>query len=87
MHSISIILVQEGMKHLDGDNFSRIFYKKLFELYPDVKSLFKDDNEKQQKLLYQMINFLVINADSGDVIQTLQELAHRHIKYGVKKEH
>jgi len=71
------------------DTAAELFYGKLFELDPEVKSLFNESDMKEQgKKLMQMIGAAVKGLDSlGELVPAVQSLGKRHIKYGVKDEH
>jgi len=71
-----------------SDKAAELFYGKLFELDPDIKTLFKGDMEEQGKKLMKMINTAVNGVDRLDEIApAIQQLGARHIAYGVKDEH
>jgi hemoglobin-like flavoprotein len=65
-----------------------LFYARLFELDPDLRSLFKVDIREQGHKLMQIIGFAVDNLDQiDDLVPTLRELGARHVEYGVQDEH
>lgn len=65
-----------------------IFYGKLFEMDPSLKSLFKGDMEEQGKKLMTMIGTAVRSLDNLEaVVPVVQKLGERHVAYGVKPEH
>ena len=71
-----------------ADQAAEIFYNRLFEVAPEVKPMFKGDIKEQGKKLMQVINTAVTALDNLDpLIPTVQELAIRHVDYGVKNEH
>ena len=51
-----------------SDVAAELFYGKLFEIDPTLKSLFSDDMEEQGKKLMMMINTAVNGLDSLDQI-------------------
>lgn len=64
-----------------------IFYSKLFELNPELKSLFSTDIKEQGKKLMTMIDTVVKNLDNLEaVVPAAQESGARHAGYGVKDE-
>ncbi len=64
-----------------------LFYDKLFELDPNVRSLFKSDMGEQKKKLLAMLGKAVAGLDQLDsLVPAVQELGVRHAKYGVKDE-
>jgi len=71
-----------------SDKAAELFYGKLFELDPSVRSLFSGDMEEQGRKLMKMIGTAVNALDRlDDVVPAVQELGVRHIAYGVKDEH
>ena len=71
-----------------SDKAAELFYGKLFELDPNLKSLFKGDMTEQGKKLMKMINTAVNGLDRlNDIVPAVQQLGVRHIQYGVKDEH
>ena len=66
---------------------AELFYGKLFELDPELKSLFKGDMQEQGKKLMQMIGVAVANLHQLDqVLVPVQQLGERHVDYKVKDE-
>jgi hemoglobin-like flavoprotein len=71
-----------------SDKAAELFYGKLFELDPSVKTLFKGDMVEQGKKLMKMINTAVNALDRlEEIVPAVQELGVRHVAYGVKDEH
>ena len=71
-----------------SDKAAELFYGKLFELDPSLKSLFKGDMAEQGKKLMKMVNTAVNGLDRlNDIVPAVQQLGVRHIGYGVKDEH
>jgi len=71
-----------------SDKAAELFYGKLFELDPSLKSLFKGDMTEQGKKLMKMVNTAVNGLDRlNDIVPAVQQLGIRHIQYGVKDEH
>jgi hemoglobin-like flavoprotein len=63
---------------------AEIFYSKLFELDPELKSLFKGDMKDQGKKLMAMINTAVNGLDDLEaIVPAVQDLGKRHVDYGV----
>ena len=70
-----------------SDDAAELFYKKLFELNPGYKSLFKGDMVEQGKKLMKMIATAVNSLDKlEEVVPAIQNLGKRHVEYGIKKE-
>jgi hemoglobin-like flavoprotein len=71
-----------------ADKAAVLFYGKLFELDPSVKSLFKGNMQEQGAKLMKMINTVVNGLDRLDaIVPAVQDLGRRHIAYGVRDEH
>ncbi len=71
-----------------SDKAAELFYGRLFELDPDLKSLFKGDMVEQGKKLMRMISTAVAALDRLEsVVPAVQQLGVRHVGYGVKDEH
>lgn len=65
-----------------------IFFKKLFELDPTLKPLFKIPLDEQVDKLFTTISLAVRGlSDLASVTPIIARLGKRHVKYGVKDEH
>ena len=70
------------------DAVGQIFYDTLFEMDPNLKSMFKGDIQAQSRKLMQMISIAVSKLRSLDaLVPVLQDLGVKHIEYGVKPAH
>jgi hemoglobin-like flavoprotein len=59
----------------------------LFEIYPEVKPLFKGDMQQQGRKLMAMINTAVNALDNLEpVIPAIKDMGARHAGYGVSDE-
>ncbi len=90
MNADQITIVQETFEKVRpiSETAAELFYKRLFELNPSFKSLFKGDMKKQGRMLMQMIDFAVKGIDEPDtILPTIQDLGKRHVGYGVKEEY
>jgi hemoglobin-like flavoprotein len=71
-----------------SEQAAAIFYARLFELAPDVRSLFKGDMAEQGRKLMAMLRTVVGTLDRLDVlVPVAQRLAERHVGYGVEAAH
>jgi hemoglobin-like flavoprotein len=62
-----------------------LFYGKLFEIDPSLRSLFKGDMQEQGRKLMSMLNTAVVSLSNLDrLLPLVQELGRRHSKYGVQ---
>lgn len=70
------------------DTAAGLFYQRLFALDPEVKPMFKGDLQSQGKKLMQALGFIVNSLTRLDeVVPVAQDMAKRHVGYGVKAEH
>jgi hemoglobin-like flavoprotein len=71
-----------------SNTVAQLFYRRLFELVPDLKRLFTTSIDVQGPKLIAMLAIAVKSLDHlEDLIPALQELSKRHVAYGVKPEH
>ena len=85
-----VAMVQESFQKVApiADKAADIFYDRLFEIAPQVRSLFPAVMTDQKKKLMAMLGTAVNNLHQVDtVVPAIQELGVRHIAYGVKDEH
>ena len=85
-----ITLVKESWEKVVpiADTAAELFYGKLFELDPELKSLFKGDMTEQGRKLMAMINTAVNGLKNLEaIVPAVQDLGRRHVGYGVKDEH
>jgi hemoglobin-like flavoprotein len=65
-----------------------LFYGRLFEVAPQVRSLFPDDLTEQKKKLMGMLAVVVGGLDKLDtILPAASALAKRHVAYGTAPEH
>jgi class 3 adenylate cyclase/hemoglobin-like flavoprotein len=68
--------------------FTKELYRRLFELAPDARALFRSDLESQGQMLSHMLQFLVFAMSRPEtMLLGLQELGRRHVAYGVAAGH
>jgi len=90
-------MTPEEIQHIE-DSFAKVvpnralaaalFYGRLFEIEPDLRPLFKDDMTEQGAKLMQMLSDVVGSLRNLEaVMPALQDLARRHVGYGVQPEH
>jgi hemoglobin-like flavoprotein len=83
-------LVQESFAKVApiAEQAAALFYQNLFAMDPALKPLFKGDMVEQGKKLMKMLATAVNGLDKLDaIVPTVQDLARRHVVYGVKPEH
>ena len=77
-------VVRIGLK----DQATNIFYTHLFEKYPTVRPLFKDDMDVQSKKLFQAVCLVVDGVDNLDtLIPILHALGKAHAGFGTVRAH
>jgi len=89
MTSEQIVLVQQTFEKVRpvSEAVADMFYKRLFELDPSLRKLFKRDIKKQGRMLMLMIEFVVKGLDDPEtILPTIRDLGKRHVGYGVKEE-
>ena len=65
-----------------------VFYRRLFELDPALRPLFKDDIEVQSKKLIDMLGILIAMLEQPLGLEMeLRAMGARHLGYGVKDAH
>ena len=70
------------------DQTARAFYANLFRLAPETKPMFKGDMDLQGKKLMATLGFVLDHLDEpGELLPAAQDLAIRHVAYGVRPDH
>lgn len=93
MESNTISLVQESFEKVKpiAPAAAKIFYTKLFELDPNLKPLFPNDEEvmkSQGNKLMTMLGAAVAGLNNLDaLIPVLQGLGKKHVEYKVEPSH
>jgi nitric oxide dioxygenase len=64
------------------------FYRRLFEIAPDTRALFKHDMAEQGRKLFLTLATVVDALDRLDtIVPVARELAVRHVAYGAREAH
>lgn len=85
----NVALVQGSFKKVApiAETAADIFYDKLFELDPKLRTLFPEQMGDQKKKLMQMLATAVNNLHQVEtVVPAVQELGRRHVAYGITPE-
>src|SRR6267142_1324956 len=85
-----VTLVQESFAKVApiSDTAAVLFYDRLFEVAPSVKSMFPADMTEQRKKLMATLAFVVNGlANLESILPAASALATRHVSYGARKEH
>ena len=83
-------LVQQSFSKVApiADQAAILFYDRLFEVAPQVRSMFPDDMTEQRKKLMMMLAAVVGGlGDLPSILPAASALAKRHVAYGAKAEH
>ena len=71
-----------------SEHAADLFYGKLFELDPEVRSMFKGDMKEQGRKLMAILNTAVNSLKNIEsIVSAIQDMGKRHVEYGVKDEH
>jgi hemoglobin-like flavoprotein len=90
MTPTQIELVQSSFAKvaLISDQAAAIFYSRLFDMAPEVRSLFKGDMVEQGRKLMTMLGGVTRQLNQLDTLVPVAErLAERHVGYGAVPEH
>jgi hemoglobin-like flavoprotein len=83
-------LVQQSFSKVApiSDQAALLFYDRLFEMAPQVRSMFPADMGEQRKKLMMMLAAVVNGlGDLPSILPAASALAKRHVAYGAKAEH
>lgn len=71
-----------------SDLAAQLFYKRLFELDPSLRPMFKGDMQEQGRKLMQMIGMTVQGLSvPGEIMGLVADLGRKHVEYGVIDAH
>jgi hemoglobin-like flavoprotein len=90
MNEAQIDLVQATWRHVTpiSDQAADLFYGRLFELDPALRSMFPDNLATQKRKLMAMIGRAVAALrDLEALVPTVRALGVNHAGYGVRDEH
>jgi hemoglobin-like flavoprotein len=85
-----IDLVQSSFARISpiADTVAGLFYARLFEIAPEVRSLFKRDMKEQGRKLTTALGLVVKGLRNLDaILPAVRSLAVKHVGYGVRAEH
>ena len=86
MTPIQVNLVQTTFSKIEAnaDSFAQLFYSRLFDLNPDLRRLFKEDIQDQQRKLMAVITTAVSGlTDIDKLVPVVQNLGVQHASFGV----
>lgn len=71
-----------------ADDAAALFYRRLFEIDPSLRAMFKGDMAEQRRKLMQMLSAAVKGLNHVDrLIPVVEDLGRRHAHYGVEEHH
>ena len=82
-------LIKDSWAHVlpNKEQAAVLFYNRLFDIYPELRPLFKGDMKKQGRKLIAMLNTAVNGLDNLEcLLETLKESGKAHASFGVKVE-
>ena len=85
-----ILLVKNSWSYvvINSEEAGELFYSRLFEVAPAVRSMFKHDQKEQARKLMNMVTLIVTKLQKlDDIMNGIKLLAQRHGKYGVQPGH
>jgi hemoglobin-like flavoprotein len=85
-----VTLVQQSFAKVApiSDQAAVLFYDRLFEIAPSVKSMFPTDMTEQRKKLMATLAVVVNGLGNLEsILPAASALATRHVTYGAKAEH
>ena len=90
MEASQVELVQSSFDKVlpIADVAADLFYKRLFELDPSLRRLFRGDMRQQGRKLLDTLRLVVTNLGHLDrIIPGVRALGERHVAYGVEPRH
>ena len=71
----------------EADSMAKVFYERLYEVVPTVRSLFKGEpQQRQEKLWYVLKNAIDGLSNLEELIPKVQDFGHRYIGHRLKKK-
>ena len=88
LHQIELVQTSFAVIAPIADDAAALFYRRLFEIDPALRPLFRGDMADQRRKLMQMLSAAVHGLPRLDrLIPALEELGRRHVTYGVTDDH
>ncbi|MBD0255284.1 MAG: hemin receptor [Cytophagales bacterium] len=90
MIDLKILAVKTSWSYVmrDAEEAGTLFYRKLFQLDPSLRLLFKHDIDAQAGKLTDMVTYIIARLQRMDDIErVITALAARHVQYGTRPEH
>lgn len=83
-------LVQSSWARVEpiSETAARLFYRRLFEVAPEIRPLFKTSMSEQGDKLMKTLKLAVAGLDRFDeILPAVEQLGQRHNEYGAEPEH
>jgi nitric oxide dioxygenase len=90
MNDLKILAVKTSWSYVmrDAEEAGTLFYRRLFQLDPSLRLLFKHDIDAQAGKLTDMVTYIIARLQRMDDIErVITALASRHVQYGTRPEH
>ncbi len=85
---LDLIAESSASATADPSTFASSFYGRLFELAPNLRSLFPEDmTELGDKLVDELVFLTRAATDLDNFVERARDLGRRHDSYGVEAEH
>lgn len=89
--TIDIELIKKSwidVRKIKPEILGDVFYTKLFYDHPELRKMFPQEMDEQNKKLIDMLNVIIERLEDLDEIKgEIVAVAKRHVDYGVKPEH
>lgn len=85
---IELIRTSFDQVELIADLVAELFYRRLYQLDPTLKPLFRNDMTIQNRKLMKVLHIVVNSLDRLDkLVPAVESLGRRHATYNVSDEH
>lgn len=83
-------LLRESFARVEeqADIAALVFYRELFSIAPELRSLFNTSIEVQGRKLMESLRYTIATLEQPEtLVPVLEGLGRRHLSYGTKSEH
>lgn len=89
VRQIELVRITWQQAATNAEQVGPLFYETLFEIAPDIRSMFsRTPIPEQSKKLVAMLWYIIGKLNSqSDLIDEITKLAKRHLQYGVVEKH
>lgn len=86
-HQIDLVQTSFGQVEPIAEQAAALFYGRLFDIAPDVRSMFGDDMAEQGRKLMATLAFVTKGLqDLDSIVPAARRLGERHVEYGVEPD-